>query len=356
MKSPFPYFGGKSRVASLIWERFGNVPNYIEPFFGSGAVLLSRPFEAGTETVNDANGFLANFWRALQANPEEVATYADYPVSELDLHARHKWLMTEGQASIERLRDNPDFYDAKVAGWWVWGQCQWIGSGWCSGVSSWGGKPFADGEICDARMPYLKGAGQGIHRKRPNIGHDGYGVHRGNIGTADKEIAEVRQLSRQLHHLGDAGRGLHRRATALHDYLSELSERLRRVRICCGDWSRICGPTPTFKHGLTGVFLDPPYKLSERESVYSTETDCSADVRQWCIENGDNRLLRIALCGYEGEGHEILTTLGWDCVAWKAAGGYGNQGQSRGRDNRNRERIWFSPHCLSANLFTEDKP
>lgn len=25
IKSPFPYFGGKSRIAALVWERFGRV-------------------------------------------------------------------------------------------------------------------------------------------------------------------------------------------------------------------------------------------------------------------------------------------------------------------------------------------
>jgi len=29
-KSPSPYFGGKSRVAGVVWERFGNVANYVE--------------------------------------------------------------------------------------------------------------------------------------------------------------------------------------------------------------------------------------------------------------------------------------------------------------------------------------
>ncbi len=32
IKSPFPYFGGKSRAASLVWPRFGAVKNYVEPF------------------------------------------------------------------------------------------------------------------------------------------------------------------------------------------------------------------------------------------------------------------------------------------------------------------------------------
>ena len=55
--SPFPYFAGKSRVAAEVWARFGAVDNYVEPFFGSGAVLLARPRstwatpeDPGTET------------------------------------------------------------------------------------------------------------------------------------------------------------------------------------------------------------------------------------------------------------------------------------------------------------------
>lgn len=38
LKAPFPWFGGKSRVAPLIWARFGEVRNYVEPFAGSLAV------------------------------------------------------------------------------------------------------------------------------------------------------------------------------------------------------------------------------------------------------------------------------------------------------------------------------
>lgn len=39
LKAPFPWFGGKSRVAPQVWERFGDVDNYVEPFAGSLAVL-----------------------------------------------------------------------------------------------------------------------------------------------------------------------------------------------------------------------------------------------------------------------------------------------------------------------------
>lgn len=34
LKAPFPYFGGKRRVAELVWSRLGDPINYIEPFAG----------------------------------------------------------------------------------------------------------------------------------------------------------------------------------------------------------------------------------------------------------------------------------------------------------------------------------
>ena len=130
MKAPFPWFGGKSRASAAIWKRLGNVPNYVEPFAGSLAVMLNRPHQPKTETVNDIDCYLSNFWRALQNAPDELAKWADHPVNECDLHARHLWLLGRSEFR-ERMKTDPDFYDPKIAGWWVWGLCQWIGSGWC---------------------------------------------------------------------------------------------------------------------------------------------------------------------------------------------------------------------------------
>lgn len=81
MMAPFPYFGGKSRAAALVWEALGNVDNFIEPFAGSLAVLLARPPPLPTtETVGDADCWIANFWRATKAAPALVAEHADWPV------------------------------------------------------------------------------------------------------------------------------------------------------------------------------------------------------------------------------------------------------------------------------------
>src|SRR3569832_2388197 len=130
LKAPFPYFGGKSKIAGTVWQHFGSVENFVEPFFGSGAVLLSCPSPGHTETVNDADGLLANFWRAIRHAPDQVAEFADWPVNECDLHARQRW-HGERRSMVGRRGAEPEWYDAQLAGWWVWGICQWIGTGWC---------------------------------------------------------------------------------------------------------------------------------------------------------------------------------------------------------------------------------
>lgn len=125
----------------------------------------------------------------------------------------------------------------------------------------------------------------------------------------------------------------------------DLAERLRRVRVCCGDWSRVLGDSVTWRHGITGLLLDPPY--DDGAEVYAEGNRVSSDAREWAIDNGDNPLLRIALCGYEGE-HDMPSS--WECVPWKAKGGYGRKDGTN--DNAKRERIWFSPHCLGGKQRT----
>jgi hypothetical protein len=290
LTAPFPWFGGKSRVADIVWDRFGDVANYVEPFFGSGAVLLARPHPPRIETVNDIDCHVANFWRAVQADPEAVAQWCDWPVNEADLHARHLGLVQGLPAHRERMMTDPDHFDAKIAGWWVWGLCQWIGSGWCAER-----KPTR-------QLPAVGDAGRGVHRKLPAV--------------------------------GNAGRG---------GMFDELSVRLRKVRVCCGNWDRVLGDSVTWRHGATGVFLDPPY--ADGAEVYAEGARISSDVREWAIANGDNPMLRIALCGYEGE-HVMPDD--WECVPWKAKGGYAGQSKQHDNPNAKRERIWFSPHCLGG--------
>jgi hypothetical protein len=92
--------------------------------------------------------------------------------------------------------------------------------------------------------------------------------------------------------------------------------------------------------------LDPPYFEERCEDLYAEDsTSISADVRKWAVANGDDPLMRIVLCGYEGE-HEIPAD--WSCVSWKTKGGYASQRTDGINENQKRERLWFSPHCLQG--------
>lgn len=378
LQCPYPWFGGKRRVAAEVWRRFGDVPNYVEPFFGGGAVLLGRPHAARTETINDKDCYVANFWRAVQADPEAVAAHCDWPVNEADLQARHGWLVRQ-ELFRERIKTDPDYFDVKIAGWWVWGISQWIGGGWCA-------RPEWAGRGNSARAPrgihtdrYQQrpnlGSQNGVHRKRVNLKAGGSGVHAklptmkralgagvlrsefflpaqrlpdlgGSRGAVGKGVFRPAIQLPQLE--GGTGRGVLTKGVTqnLLEYMAALQDRLRRVRVCCGDFERVLGPSPTTCIGVTGVFLDPPYSAeAERDPRVYAQDDLEVAHRAaaWALAQGRNPKLRIAFCGYAGE-HEFPAD--WECLAWKANGGYGNQTRAgKGRANADRERIWFSPYC-----------
>lgn len=69
---PFPYFGGKQLLGPRIVGAFPAHRHYVEPFAGSLAVLLAKPRSA-FETVNDLDGDIMAFWRALREQPDDLA-------------------------------------------------------------------------------------------------------------------------------------------------------------------------------------------------------------------------------------------------------------------------------------------
>jgi len=320
LRAPFPWFGGKSRAADAVWAALGHdVAAYCEPFAGSLAVLLGRPGGAGrVETVNDADGHLVNVWRAIAHAPDEVARWADWPVMEADLTARHLWLVERTETIREAVAADPDWYDAKAAGWWLWGIAGWIGSGWCSGDGPW---------VRDGLRVVNGNAGRGVHRQLLHLGNAGRGVHR------------------QLLHLGDAGRG---DPPAL-EWMRALSARLRRVRVAQGDWSRVVsssafGPAAYPAGSPVGVFLDPPYPEGwDAGGAYAGQSGCVdalwSAVTTWAAEEGERPDRRIVVAGYAGT---WTPPAGWRETTWHARKGYATH------EARQRERLWLSPHCLGA--------
>jgi hypothetical protein len=421
LKAPFPAFGGKAKIADLVWSRLGDVDNYVEPFCNSAAVLLARPTAPRIETLNDWDCYVANFWRATASDPAAVAAHADNPVNEADLHARHRWLVLSEHAAEfrQRMRTDPEYYDARVAGWWVWGACCWIGSGWCAEPGgTCNGPPGGSAE----RRPALSGEQAAASGKQPGIGVNGGLIQpalsqclpklgqfsgkavpecsadprRGLSDTHRPQLADAYSLGRGVHAgqthaeratkrpviansgggghgvtsdgpLGRSGGTCAERQAWLLDWFNRLRDRLRTVRVCCGDWQRVCdSPSTTTRLGLTGLFLDPPYrtrlddgKSNRADGLYASDRDADVNalvdrVIAYCVDRGSDPQMRIAVCGYEGEGYEVLTERHrWTVEAWQAGGGYSNIG-GKANDNASRERVWFSPACKAdaqASLF-----
>lgn len=99
---PFPYFGGKIRLAERIVDLLPRHAHYVEPFAGSLAVLLAKP-RATMETVNDLDGDLVAFWRVLREQPDELAlTMALTPHSREEHELSRE--IPEGTSDLERAR------------------------------------------------------------------------------------------------------------------------------------------------------------------------------------------------------------------------------------------------------------
>jgi DNA adenine methylase len=262
MKRAFTYFGSKERVAPDVWERLGDVDCYIEPLCGSSAVLLARPdwHNSREELINDKDEFLTNFYRAAVWNPEAVARWLDWPLNQRDYLSRHRWLRAKAAGLRARLHADPNWYDAKVAGWWVYGQNLSIGEGW--------------------KRPHLT--------SRPHVGRR---------------------------------RGIQCEADPL-SYLQRLAARLRHVRILNTSWQRavktcLTGELGRSPDATVGLFFDAPYK--GYESHYRHPQKGVADeVARWAAFYGENPRFRIAVCGYAGD-HEFRR--GWEEFPWVGAQG-----------------------------------
>lgn len=292
LKAPFPYPGGKSVVAAEIWDALGNVGHYMEPFYGSGAVHLARPdYDTGkhVETICDKDGFICNVWRAMKFSPAETAEWCDWPVNHADLAARKKQLIKNEQHLLENLVADPEWHDAKLAGYWIWAASCWIGSGLTRTGS----------------IPRLTGF---------------------------------------------SGIGVFAKGCQIEEYFLRLQARLRRVRVVCGDWTRICGGEwqDNFP-GVCGIFFDPPYATTTRDTriYHHDSTTVAHDVRAWALKRGESSNYRIVLAGYYDE-HVSLLDHGWRVKRWATGGGYANitKGESQGKKNKVLEALFFSPACL----------
>lgn len=371
LKCPFPYHGGKSRVADIVWSKFGQVERYLEPFFGSGAVLLANPQQPYPfEVVCDLSGYICNFWRAVKAEPETVAEWATYPTIHQDLTARqihiYRWLIEYSK----RLSEDAEFYDAKIAGWWVWGSALWIA------VGRYGNFEYNTIPVinpCDGGKEVSMQGRSG--KDRPHVR-----THNGSSGTSmQKEFYERRPpirpegggkgVSLQTQGAdgipnvrdGGGGKGVSLQIEAssgepdsklvLHkefllDWFKRLQARLAAVTVLNRDWKSctspsVMGNTKTRQCDVA-IFLDPPYLTSDRGNLYASDHQGTSDqvaveAYKWAVEHGNKH--KIAYCCHMGD-FEVPD--GWTSHVSTFAG---IRAEERRTDDR-RDLIMFSPKCV----------
>lgn len=166
MQPLFPYFGGKSAIASAVWRYLGDPDVYVEPFFGSGAILFSaRNWEHRHEIVCDKDPHICNVWRSIKFKPEAVAEWADWPVTHADLIARKQHLVNRTEALRHCLED-PEWCDPVGAGYWIWAAGCWIGSGMTrpNQVPHLFSPAGVHKKSLQGQIPHLT-AGRGVHKK-----------------------------------------------------------------------------------------------------------------------------------------------------------------------------------------------
>ena len=72
MNAIFKYPGSKWNIAGWIISHFPAHHSYVEPFFGSGAVLFTKE-RSNIETVNDLNDDIINLFEWIKNDPERLA-------------------------------------------------------------------------------------------------------------------------------------------------------------------------------------------------------------------------------------------------------------------------------------------
>lgn len=270
IRAPFPWYGGKRRIAPDVWKRFGDdLGVYVEPFAGSLACLLYRMVPVAREIVCDTDGGLCNFWRAIKQDHRQVAYWADYPTVHQDLTARHKWLIQWSLDNADRLMADPDYCDFKAAGWWVWGVGLWIGGGWC--------QTHAD------KIPWINPmpGGRGVMAQ----------------STVPDKLAYAKESETPLD------------GNELEGWFHRLAERMKGVIVLNRSWEAALTPTklqqtPSAPAPPVGIFMDPPYVADGSRELYGSDAEGSSTATawaayEWAIEHGEQ--FRIAYCAHDGD-------------------------------------------------------
>ncbi|MFB6162406.1 MAG: DNA adenine methylase [Halococcoides sp.] len=102
MKSVFPYIGGKTRLAGWIIDHLPDHTAYVEPFGGSGAVLLAKERSA-VEVFNDLDSDIVTFFQVARDRPEELADWCRMTPFSEELYREWSCQFQQGDRPDDRL-------------------------------------------------------------------------------------------------------------------------------------------------------------------------------------------------------------------------------------------------------------
>lgn len=88
MKRILNYVGSKWNLSKWIISQMPEHKVYLEPFFGSGAVLFNKP-RTSIETINDIDGNIVNLFKVIREQPGQLANSV-----ELTPYSRQEYLQS----------------------------------------------------------------------------------------------------------------------------------------------------------------------------------------------------------------------------------------------------------------------
>ena len=101
MVGPFPYIGGKNRVAKQIISIFPEHQTFVEAFAGGAQVFFHKQ-SSPVEVLNDMDGEIVNFFRVCQHHPEELLRQLRFTLPSRKLFVLFRALPPEALTDIQR--------------------------------------------------------------------------------------------------------------------------------------------------------------------------------------------------------------------------------------------------------------
>ncbi len=110
MRTPISYYGGKQHMLSRIMPMIPPHTQYVEPFFGGGAVFWAKA-DSPIEVVNDVNQSCITFWRILKSRYGKLKHKLDCTLHSEAQHRR-----------AGEILKNPDAHNQIDIAWAFWVQ------------------------------------------------------------------------------------------------------------------------------------------------------------------------------------------------------------------------------------------